>query len=60
MRAGVGHIGSALSVADIIAALYADVLDARTTRTTPTVTGLSSRRATRAWLSMRPSTYAAG
>ncbi len=27
MRAGVGHIGSALSVADIVAALYADVLD---------------------------------
>ena len=26
MRAGVGHIGSALSVADIVAALYADVL----------------------------------
>ena len=28
MRAGVGHIGSALSVADIVAALYADVLAA--------------------------------
>jgi transketolase len=27
MRAGVGHIGSALSVADIVAALYADVLE---------------------------------
>jgi transketolase len=27
MRAGVGHIGSALSVADIVAALYGDVLD---------------------------------
>jgi transketolase len=27
MRAGVGHIGSALSVADIVAAIYADVLD---------------------------------
>ena len=25
-RAGVGHIGSALSIADIIAALYGDVL----------------------------------
>ena len=25
-RAGVGHIGSALSVADLVAALYADVL----------------------------------
>ncbi len=29
MRAGVGHIGSALSVADIVAALYADVLETR-------------------------------
>ena len=28
MRAGVGHIGSALSVADIVAAVYADALDA--------------------------------
>jgi transketolase len=28
MRAGVGHIGSALSVTDIVAALYADVLRA--------------------------------
>ena len=28
MRAGVGHIGSALSVADIVAAVYADVLNA--------------------------------
>jgi transketolase len=27
MRAGVGHIGSALSVADILAALYGDVLE---------------------------------
>ena len=27
MRAGVGHIGSALSVADIVASLYADILD---------------------------------
>lgn len=27
MRAGVGHIGSALSVADIVAAAYADVLE---------------------------------
>ena len=27
MRAGVGHIGSALSIADIVAALYADILD---------------------------------
>jgi len=27
MRAGVGHIGSALSVADIVAALYGDFLD---------------------------------
>jgi transketolase len=26
MRAGVGHIGSALSIADIVAALYADIL----------------------------------
>ena len=28
MRAGVGHIGSALSIADIVAAVYGDVLDA--------------------------------
>jgi transketolase len=28
MRAGVGHIGSALSVADIVAAVYADALEA--------------------------------
>jgi transketolase len=28
MRAGVGHIGSALSVADIVAAIYADALEA--------------------------------
>jgi transketolase len=28
MRAGVGHIGSALSVADIVAAVYGDVLEA--------------------------------
>ena len=27
MRAGVGHIGSALSIADIVAALYADILE---------------------------------
>ena len=27
MRAGVGHIGSALSIADIVAALYGDVLE---------------------------------
>jgi transketolase len=32
MRAGVGHIGSALSVADIVAALYADVLDSNEPR----------------------------
>ena len=32
MRAGVGHIGSALSVADIVAALYADVLDSNDPR----------------------------
>jgi len=32
MRAGVGHIGSALSVADIVAALYADVLEAHDPR----------------------------
>ena len=44
-RANVGHIGSALSIADILAALYGGVLDLPS-RPFPTATASSSPRGT--------------
>ena len=58
-RANVGHIGSALSIADILAALYGGVIELPAARLdgvprpTPSATASCCRRATPRWRSTR-------